>query len=212
MQRLLRQLREPLGDLRMQLDSEAKLPEVFVDPRRVEQVLHNLLDNARKFSPPGGLLTIRLRAAAQDVLISVVDQGPGIPVAEHERVFAHFYQIDRPGTRHTGGTGLGLTVCQALVEAHGGRIWIEETSGGGTTVCLTLPVMPSAEPVAQQAPAGMLVRRRPDEDRGRRVFVRCDAGMYRHPGGSQAPGDPLKVATTFGVPSELHRRAVDKCC
>jgi DNA-binding response OmpR family regulator len=161
-QDVLRKLRSSASDLRVQTELDAHLPLIFVDPRRIEQVLLNLLDNARKFSPPGSLITIRARPAGEEVLLSVSDEGPGIPPAERERVFERFYQVDRPGRRPASGTGLGLTICRALVAAHGGRIWVDAAPGGGTTVYLTLPMATAVEPTVLPTGASDLVRRRTD--------------------------------------------------
>ncbi|MEM8531787.1 MAG: ATP-binding protein [Chloroflexota bacterium] len=154
---VLRQMRDRLGGLRVQTDIDPSLPSVSADTRRIEQVLLNLLDNARKFSGPDGLITVSASATQSTVMISVRDQGPGIPPAERMRVFERFYQLEQPTTRNVGGTGLGLAICKALVEAHGGHIWIDDTVTHGTTVCFTLPGVAQERMVGADE-ATMLVR------------------------------------------------------
>jgi DNA-binding response OmpR family regulator/signal transduction histidine kinase/CHASE3 domain sensor protein len=151
---VLRQMRDRLSDLRVQSDLAPHLPLVSADARRIEQVLFNLLDNARKFSPPGGLITVSAQQSGASVTICVRDQGPGVPPGERERVFERFYQLEQPATRNVGGSGLGLAICKAIVEAHDGSISVDEAPGGGARFCFTLPAMPCDErPSAAAAPA-----------------------------------------------------------
>jgi DNA-binding response OmpR family regulator/signal transduction histidine kinase/CHASE3 domain sensor protein len=138
-QGVLRQLRDRLSSLRVQTDLAPGLALVSADGRRIEQVLFNLLDNARKFSPPGGTVTIYARQAGNTVTIGVRDQGPGIPETERKRVFERFYQLEQPATRNIGGSGLGLAICKAIVEAHGGTIAVREATGGGADFCFSIP-------------------------------------------------------------------------
>ncbi|MEP7188363.1 MAG: ATP-binding protein, partial [Roseiflexaceae bacterium] len=140
-QGVLRQLRDRLSGLRVQADLAPGLPPISADGRRIEQVLFNLLDNACKFSRPGGAITVRAEHSGNMVIVTVVDQGPGIPLAERERIFERFYQLEQPSTRNVGGSGLGLAICKAIVEAHGGRIWVEDAPGGGAAFSFSLPAM-----------------------------------------------------------------------
>jgi DNA-binding response OmpR family regulator/signal transduction histidine kinase len=140
-QGVARQQRERAAGVRLQMELPASLPPVSADPRRVEQVLANLIENACKFSPAGGVVTVSAVLDGTVVRIAVRDQGPGIPLAERERVFERFYQAAQPSTRSVGGTGLGLAICKALVEAHGGRIWADAAPGGGALVQFTLPAL-----------------------------------------------------------------------
>src|SRR5256886_6055391 len=120
------------------------LPIVRVDGRAVAEVIYTLLDNARKYTPPQTQITISARIAGDDVIeISVEDQGPGIPLQYRERVFERFYRIADKGLAkgHTTGFGVGLAIAKGIVEAHGGRIWIEDaTTGSGTKIVFTVPV------------------------------------------------------------------------
>jgi len=120
------------------VDLEETLPQVMVDEDRIRQVLVNLLANAVKFSASGRQVTVRARMTGAAVLVSVADQGPGIPLELRDKVFERFFQIRHEGSA-TQGTGLGLAIVQEIVEAHGGRVWIDEAEGGGTIVCFTLP-------------------------------------------------------------------------
>ena len=114
------------------------LPQVMVDEDRIRQVLVNLLANAVKFSPPGGHVAVRAHVDGDAVLVTVADQGPGIPVELRDKVFERFFQVHHEGSA-TQGTGLGLAIVQEIVHAHGGRVWVGETEGAGTNVCFTLP-------------------------------------------------------------------------
>lgn len=110
---------------------------VYADPDRICQVLGNLIGNAIKFTPRGGRITLAARREGLAVQVSVTDQGPGIPPSDLARVFEPYWQA--PGTARLGA-GIGLKIAQGLVEAHGGRIWVESEVGVGTTFAFTLPV------------------------------------------------------------------------
>lgn len=121
----------------------ASLPPVWADPRRVRQVLHNLVENAIKYSPQGGAITLGAQIGNDSVQVSVADQGIGLDPQQLERVFDRFYQVDSASTRKVGGSGLGLSICKAIVEAHGGKIWAESQPGRGSTFYFTLPLVPA---------------------------------------------------------------------
>lgn len=118
-------------------DLPAELPSVYVDGSRVRRVISNLLGNAIKFTPAGGQITIGARAEAEEVMYWVRDSGPGIPGQSLPRIFERFWRGD-PAAR--GGAGLGLSIAKWVVEAHGGRIWVESEVGRGTSFYFTLPV------------------------------------------------------------------------
>jgi signal transduction histidine kinase len=118
----------------------ARLPMVSADPRRIRQVLHNLLENAVKYSPQGSKVAVAVRFDPEFVTIGVSDQGIGIPQEYQERVFERFFQVDSAPTRRVGGSGLGLAISRSIVEAHGGRIWVESEPENGSTFLFTLPV------------------------------------------------------------------------
>jgi signal transduction histidine kinase len=121
------------------LEAPTGLPRALADPRRIRQVVHNLLENAVKYSPDGGQITVRAKPASQHLTVSVSDQGIGIPRQYQNRVFERFFQVDSASTRRAGGSGLGLAICRGIVEAHGGHIWFESDPGRGSTFYFTLP-------------------------------------------------------------------------
>ncbi|MBN1890523.1 MAG: GAF domain-containing protein [Thermoflexales bacterium] len=110
------------------------------DSKRLEEVLRNLLNNAIKYSPEGGAITVQGHREAQDLLIQVSDHGIGIPPEDVDRIFERFYRINNESTQQVGGVGLGLAVCKSILEAHGGRIWVESTPQQGSRFCFTLPL------------------------------------------------------------------------
>jgi signal transduction histidine kinase len=116
------------------------LPRVRCDPERLRQVLVNLLDNAIKYSPDGGDITISLEAGGQVVRISVADQGLGIPPAERERIFEKFYRLDPTLRRGVGGTGLGLYISRQYISQMGGRLWVESSRRPGSTFHIELRI------------------------------------------------------------------------
>ena len=119
---------------------------VSVDPDRVVQVLANLLSNAAKFSPPGGVVTVRMRRAGASVRVLVEDRGPGVPEALRPHVFERFMRADPPGVdgARARGTGLGLGIAKGLVERHGGAIGFETEAGRGSTFWFDLPTVGGA--------------------------------------------------------------------
>jgi len=134
-------------DHQVQVTVTEKLPTLYVDAASVTEVLYILLDNASKYAPPGS--SIRVSAATsgdRQVELSVADEGPGIPAHARAQVFERFFRV--PGTQsydpRRKGVGLGLSIASRLVEAQGGRIWIDETSSRGTTVRFTVPTTVSA--------------------------------------------------------------------
>jgi two-component system sensor histidine kinase KdpD len=113
---------------------------VMGDGRRVRQVLHNLIENAAKYSPDGGPITICATESDGEVVISVVDSGVGIPRHQWDRVFRPYQRADTATSRGISGNGLGLAICKGIVEAHGGRIWVESEPGSGSVFSFTLPL------------------------------------------------------------------------
>ncbi len=112
---------------------------VNVDPKRVQQVLRNLIDNAITYSDEGGKIEIDRRVSQDQVQLKVIDNGEGIPEEDIPYVFDRFYRVDSSRSRETGGTGLGLTIAKEIVEAHGGKIEAESTKGEGTSITVHLP-------------------------------------------------------------------------
>jgi len=126
-----------------------KLPRVNIDPKRIRQVLDNLIDNATKYSPPGTEIEIAAEQSGNELLVSVTDHGPGIPAGELKNIFDRMYRIEQRVYSGADGMGLGLYICQRLVAAHGGRIWAESTMGKGSSIKFIIPVT-SASRVAKQ--------------------------------------------------------------
>jgi two-component system phosphate regulon sensor histidine kinase PhoR len=113
--------------------------QVLCDPDQARRVLVNLLHNAVKWSPRGETISVHAANGNDEVTVSVIDHGPGVPDDQVERIFERFYQVD-PSRSRAGGTGLGLAICKHIVEAHDGRIWAEGTSKGpGGRFMFTLP-------------------------------------------------------------------------
>jgi signal transduction histidine kinase len=124
---------------RIVLDFAPDFPIVDADPNRIKQVVRNILDNAIKYSPNGGLIVVRGQVRANDVVISIADQGVGISPEDLIPLFEKYFRVKSPTGYHVPGTGLGLPVARAIVEAHGGRIWAESKVGQGTTLYFSLP-------------------------------------------------------------------------
>jgi len=125
----------------------ASLPPIYADAKRIAQVLVNLVRNASTYAPKGTEINISASVRGSFVQIVVNDQGPGIPPAEHKRVFKAFRRGINVENGSVQGAGLGLAICKGLVEAHGGRIWIKKKTTPGTTVSFTIPLVPSHLPV-----------------------------------------------------------------
>jgi len=124
----------------IEVDLPTALPAVLADPRRARQVLRNLVENAVKYSPDGGPITITARVTSGEVQTSVADRGIGIEESQLAHIFDRFYQVDSASTRKVGGSGLGLSICQAIIEAHRGKLWVESRPGLGSTFHFTLPL------------------------------------------------------------------------
>lgn len=127
----------------LELQCPKDLPPIHGDARRLAQVFYHLLDNAIKFSPNGGTVSVSLQREGEMLRVCVKDQGIGLPTDQLERVFDRFYQVDGSATRRYGGTGLGLALVKEVVEAHGGAIWVESDGrpGRGCTFNVFLPVL-----------------------------------------------------------------------
>ena len=126
--------------------------QAVVDEEKFKQVVRNLISNALKFSPPGGVIRIAIHLENQGLCVCVCDEGPGIPEAELETVFDKYVQSSQTKTG-AGGTGLGLAICREIVAGHQGRIWVENLSTGGAKFCVQLPKTPLATAHAEASPA-----------------------------------------------------------
>lgn len=132
----------------LRLSVPPRLPAVRADSDRLRQVLTNLVSNAQKFSPPGSEIALEARCAGDEVIVSVVDHGVGIDAETLPRLFEKFFRADNPETRNTGGTGLGLALVKEIVEAHGGRVWVESERGRGSRFHFSLPLASTPLPPA----------------------------------------------------------------
>ncbi len=144
--RVIEEMKGFLPEKNIEIVSEIpKLPSIEVDPNRVMQVLRNLLNNAKKFSPKGKKIFVKALAQGQEIRFMVKDQGIGILKKNQRRVFEPFFQEEQTIYRQYGGTGLGLTICKGIIESQGGSIWLESEKGKGTTIYFTVPFKPVKE-------------------------------------------------------------------
>jgi signal transduction histidine kinase len=141
LQRVIAHIHPTLEEKQIALESQIAddLPTVAVDPQRIEQVLLNLLDNACRYTPPGGKIVLSAYREDGAVHVSVRDGGPGIAPEDLPHIFERFYRGDKSRARSSGGTGLGLSIAKALIEAHGGKIWAENAPQGGACFHFTVP-------------------------------------------------------------------------
>lgn len=138
---------EEYSDNNYRLENHLINEAVFVDidPDRITQVLDNIMNNAIKYSPDGGTITSRMVVSENEVIISIKDEGMGIPAEDLEFIFHRFYRVDRARSRAMGGTGLGLAISREVIEQHDGRIWAESVEREGTTFYIALPYVPFEE-------------------------------------------------------------------
>jgi signal transduction histidine kinase len=137
---LVEQLAPTLGNREIRIHTSPEVPPVLADPVRLDEIVTNLVENAAKYSAPGAPIAIRIEPSEGGALVSVEDEGPGIGQADLPRVFERFYQCDAT-RRKRSGLGLGLYITKGLVEAHGGRIWVESKPGDGSKFHFWLPAV-----------------------------------------------------------------------
>ena len=123
-----------------EIDVPITMPPVRGDASLLHDVLQNLLDNAVQYTPEGGQLHVTATASPREAVITVSDTGIGIPLADQERIFERFYRVDAARSREAGGTGLGLSIAKHIVEAHGGRLWVQSEVGRGSRFSFSVPV------------------------------------------------------------------------
>jgi two-component system, OmpR family, sensor histidine kinase KdpD len=143
----LSRLEERLRSYTVKTVFPSDLPMVRIDGVLLEQVVLNLLDNAAKCAPPSSLIELSASAGDREVVVEIADRGQGIPLGEEVRIFDKFY---RAKPDREGGVGLGLTICRGIIEAHGGRIWAENRSGGGAVFRFAIPLSKEQPPVAAE--------------------------------------------------------------
>jgi two-component system sensor histidine kinase VicK len=118
---------------------------IEIDEDKLTQVLDNIISNAMKYSPEGGQITFSIKEEEDKIIVSIKDQGIGIPKENIGKVFERFYRVDKARSRKLGGTGLGLAIAKEMVQAHGGNIWVKSEEGKGTEILFSLPYEPSEE-------------------------------------------------------------------
>ncbi|MBV8720349.1 MAG: HAMP domain-containing histidine kinase [Chloroflexi bacterium] len=159
------------------LELQDHLPLALAEPDRIQQVLANLLSNARKYSPRGGPIRLSARAKRGVIEVCVEDSGVGLPPESIGRVFDKFYRVESLMHRNVRGTGLGLAICQQIVQAHRGRIWAESAGlGHGARFCFTLPAAPKVS--ARRTQSGVHAR-----GRGVTSQIASDVGAVATSGG-----------------------------
>lgn len=117
-----------------------EIPSVSIEAERILQVLRNLISNALKFTPPGGMIRVTVRRSDREVNVSIADTGPGIPEEEIGVIFEKFHQASSASSLRFQGTGLGLAIVRHIIEAHGGKVWVKSEVGQGSTFTFALPV------------------------------------------------------------------------
>ena len=126
-------------NLQVELDAPEDLPPLRADEGRLQEIVYNLLDNAVKYSQPGGRIVVRAALEGEEIQLSVSDTGTGIPPRDLPRIFERFYRADKARHRELGGTGLGLSIVKHIAQLHGGRVEAESEVGRGTTIRVTFP-------------------------------------------------------------------------
>jgi two-component system phosphate regulon sensor histidine kinase PhoR len=163
---LVRQVVDEFGervrDYNVRIDFEEDVPFVMSDPVKMHQILSNLVDNAFKYSPEGS--TVRIHGERRDdtVVVTIEDNGCGVPEELQQRIFDRFYQVDQSTTRKIGGTGLGLYICRKLADAVDGKVWLERSDENGSAFSMSVPYRPagssSIEPESKMDDPGTSIR------------------------------------------------------
>ncbi|MEE8389343.1 MAG: GAF domain-containing sensor histidine kinase, partial [Anaerolineae bacterium] len=128
------------AQITLRTEISSNLPHVNGSPAYLQRAIDNLLNNAVKFTPTGGIITVQLRQEGDQLVLRVADTGIGIPPSKHARIFDRFYQVDGSTSRRYGGMGLGLALVKEVIEAYGGTIGVESVEGKGSTFTVTLPI------------------------------------------------------------------------
>ncbi len=135
------QLQAAQREIELHFGTDSGLPQLLIDRERIGQVLTNLVENAMKAMPAGGCIEIGAHLRETDAVVFVRDTGIGIPREQQERIFRRFYRLGQHESSYGGNLGLGLSICQQIVEAHNGRIWVESEEGKGSTFSFALPLV-----------------------------------------------------------------------
>ena len=148
----IRRLEPALENRSLRVDLGEDMAPVYVDGMEIQQVLINLLDNAIKYSPSGTPISIVGRRSPGQVEVKVSNEGEGIPQEDVPKLFERFYRMKGPQARLIRGTGLGLAICKGIVEAHGGRIWVESPHGRGVSIGFILPTSDAPQSIGLEQP------------------------------------------------------------
>jgi two-component system, OmpR family, phosphate regulon sensor histidine kinase PhoR len=138
---------------RVQIEVDPSVATIHTDAAKLQDALRNLVENAVNYSPEGRLIRLDARASGDRVVVTVSDEGPGIPDADLARIFERFYRVDKARSRESGGTGLGLSIVKHIVELLGGRVWAANRPEGGAVFTITLPLAEPAAPAGGAVPA-----------------------------------------------------------
>lgn len=130
-------------------DVPDNIPELLIDDERIGQVVTNLIENAMKATPAGGQIAVRSVVGDHDVRVMVSDTGVGIPPDQQQKVFNRFYRLENKASKHGVHLGLGLSICQQIVEGHSGRIWVESVEGQGSTFTFTIPMVQKEQLISE---------------------------------------------------------------
>jgi two-component system phosphate regulon sensor histidine kinase PhoR len=123
--------------------TDPAIEKLLLDPLKITQVFANLLDNALKYTPPKTRITISAKLSQEEVVVTLRDNGPGIPETDLPHIFERFYRVEKGRSRERGGTGLGLSIAKHIIQLHGGNLRVESTQGQGTTFSFNLPLTPN---------------------------------------------------------------------
>lgn len=126
-----------------------QIPELLMDDERVGQVITNLVENAMKATPAGGSVTISAELGENEVLVHVRDTGVGVPPEQQEKIFSRFYRLEHKASQHGAHLGLGLAICQQIIEGHNGRIWVESEEGQGSRFTFALPLVHKEQTIGE---------------------------------------------------------------
>ncbi|MCP4611449.1 MAG: histidine kinase, partial [Planctomycetes bacterium] len=138
--RLATKLRNRARERQFEINISPDLPEIYADSTRIEKVFTNLVTNAVSYSEKGTRITLEATLLNDEIIISITDQGIGIPPEHLDKVFDRFYRLESGIARRRGGTGLGLPISKWIVEAHGGTIWVESEEGKSSKFSFSLPI------------------------------------------------------------------------
>jgi signal transduction histidine kinase len=127
----------------LSLKVAADLPEIEIDPQRMREVISNILDNALRYTPEGGNISLSAEIVENSIEMKFRDSGPGVAADELDKIFERFYRTETSRTREEGGSGLGFAIAKSIVERHNGRIWAESSPGTGLTVVIRIPFLKS---------------------------------------------------------------------